>query len=336
MPMRFAQPAFLYLLFLVPLLAWMLSALARYRRERAARFVDRHLEAAVAWRFDSKRYRLKNVLLCLAFVCAVLALARPQWGFEWSKVKRRGLDIFLLIDTSKSMLTEDVRPNRLERTKLAVRDLLKKLKGDRIGLIAFSGDAFLECPLTIDYGGFLLSLDDLSAETIPRGGTNISRAIEEAMKGYEDVPAQYKAVIIMTDGENWEGDPMRVAKLAQERKIRIYTVGIGTKEGELVRIIDDKGQAQFLKDNDGNIVKSHLNEKLLNEIAALTGGAYVRAGGAESGLDYLYDVELSKLERRDIESEVEKKYHERFQWFVALMLLLLVAEMSIPTRREAL
>ncbi|NTV29897.1 MAG: VWA domain-containing protein, partial [Candidatus Omnitrophica bacterium] len=299
-----------------------------------ARFVERPLEGAVAWRFDAKRYLWKNVLLCLAMILSVLALARPQWGFEWGKVKRQGLDIFLAIDTSKSMLTQDVRPNRLERTKLAVRDLLKKLKGDRVGLIAFSGDAFLVCPLTVDYSGFLLSLDDLSAESVPRGGTNIGRALEEAMKGYQEVPAQYKAVVVLTDGENWEGDPLALARTAREKKIRIYTVGIGTQEGELVRVVNEQGQSEFLKDAGGNIVKSHLNEKLLNEIAAVTGGAYIRASGAESGLEYLYDVELSKLERRDIESDVERRYRERFQWLVALLLLVLVAETLIPTRRE--
>ena len=333
--MRFAQPIFLYAFLFVPVLAWIFLLLAKFRQTMAARFVDKSLAENVGWRFDAKRYFWKNVLLCLAFTAAVGAMARPQWGFEWSKVKRQGVDIFLAIDTSKSMLTEDVKPNRLERSKLSARDLLKKLKGDRIGLIAFAGDAFLMCPLTVDYSGFLLSLDDLSAEAIPRGGTDIGRAIEEAMKGYEEVPAQYKAIIIVTDGENWEGDTMRWARAAAAKKIRIYTVGIGTREGELVRVVNDQGQAEFVKDKDGNFIKSRLNEKLLNEIAAATGGAYVRASGAESGLDYLYDNELTKLERRDIESEVEKKYHERYQWFVAIALILLLLETLIPTRREA-
>ncbi|MBF0594397.1 MAG: VWA domain-containing protein [Candidatus Omnitrophica bacterium] len=315
-------------------MALVLYWLAKMRRRRINRFVHKHLMPDVAASVSRRKHILKDVLLMLVLFFSVLALVRPQWGFEWMDVRREGLDIFIAIDTSKSMLTEDVKPNRLERTKLAVKDLVRKLKGDRVGLIAFAGSSFLACPLTTDYSGFLLSLDDISTSTIPRGGTDISKAIQEGLKGYEDVPAQYKVLVILTDGENWEGDPLHWAKVAADRKIRIYTVGIGTREGELVRVFKENGDQDFVKDANGNFIKSRLNESLLKELAATTGGAYVRSGGAEFGLDYLYENQLSHLEKRNIESRVEKKYHDHFEYPLLLALLCLLAETVISSRRK--
>jgi len=264
----------------------------------------------------------------------VLALARPQWGFEWQEVKRQGMDIFIVVDTSKSMLTQDVRPNRLERTKLAIQDFVSHLKGDRVGLIAFAGDAFYLCPLTVDYNGFLLSLNDLSVDSVPRGGTNIERAIEEAISGYEQTPSEFKAVIVLTDGDNLEGDPLAVARRAKSMGIKIYTIGIGTKEGELIQIQSGAGQIEFLKDNNGNFVKSRLNETLLQQIALSTGGIYVKATGLQFGLDLIYEKELAGKQKREIENRMEKKYHERFQYPLAVALLLLFAETCLSNRMK--
>lgn len=330
----FARPWMFNLIFLVIFLVLGLYFLAKVRRKRIHRFVEKQLMPEVAASSSRKRYIWKDILMSLVLLFSVAALARPQWGFEWQDVKREGLDIFLAIDTSKSMLTEDVKPNRLERTKLAVKDLLKKLKGDRVGLIAFSGSAFLSCPLTTDYGGFLLTLDDLNTSSLPRGGTDIGQAVQEALKGYEDVPSRFKALVILTDGENWEGDPVQWARIAAEKKIRIFTIGIGTREGELVRVLNDKGDYDFVKDADGNFIKSRLNETLLKEIAAAAGGAYVRSSGAEFGLDYLYESRLSHLEKREIESRVEKKYHEHFEFPLLLALICLLIETGLSLRRK--
>jgi Ca-activated chloride channel family protein len=245
-------------------------------------------------------------------------LARPRWGYHLQEIKRQGLDILIAIDVSKSMLTQDVKPSRLERTKLAVRDLVMKLNGDRVGLIAFAGEAFLVCPLTSDYSGFLLSLNDLSADTIPRGGTALTKAIEEAARSYGKKEQPYKTVILVTDGEDQEGDALKAASKAKEKGIKIYTVGIGTQQGDLIRVMDNQGQSRFLKDAQGNFVKSRLNENLLQRIAYTTNGAYVRSSGAQFGLDYLYEQQLSKLEKQEIENKMEKKYQERFQWFLTV------------------
>jgi Ca-activated chloride channel family protein len=304
------------------------------QRRVLQRFSQEQLLKIVAQSFDYSRFILKKVLLTLVLFFSVVALARPQWGFEWREVKKEGLDILIVMDTSRSMLTQDVKPNRLERTKLAVQDLLKKLKGDRVGLIAFAGDAFMVCPLTVDYGGFLLSLNDVGIHTVPRGGTNIPAAIAEAIRGYDKTPNKYKAVIIITDGDNLEGDPLFWAKKAHEKGIRIYCVGIGTKEGDLIQVVDDAGGGSFVKDPDGNFVKSRLNEELLQQVALGTGGVYVRASGAEFGLDLIYDQELARLEKREIEGRKEKRYYDQYPFPLAVAFLLLVIETCMTTRKK--
>ncbi len=333
--MQFALSLRLYALWVVILVVIFIFWAQKRQTKLLQRFARPTLIEELTKNFDRKRKIYKDIFLVLVFILNILALARPQWGFEWEEVKRSGLDILLAIDTSRSMLTEDVKPNRLNRTKLAVKDLLKKLQGDRIGLVAFAGKAFLVCPLTVDYLGFLLSLEDLDSKTIPQGGTNIAEAIEEALKEYDQTPSKYKAVIIVTDGENLEGEPVVLAKKAKDKGIKIYCVGIGTKEGELIRVQNDLGEYEFLKDSDGNFVKSRLNEKLLQEIALLTGGTYIRASGANFGLDLIYDQELSKFERREMESKRYKRFHERFQIPLAWALIFLVLETVTPLGKKS-
>lgn len=328
--MRFAHPEYLLWLWTTVPLGLFLFWAFRRKQKLLENMASADLLKEMNVEISRRRYAVRFAFLFFAAAFSLLALARPQWGYEWQEVQRKGLDIIVVIDTSRSMLTQDVRPNRLERTKLAVKDLLKNLKGDRIGLIAFAGEAFMVCPLTVDYDGFRLSLEDLDTDSIPLGGTNISAAVGEAIRGYDEVESKHKAVVILTDGENLQGDPLAAARAAKEKGVRIYCVGIGTREGELIRIARPSGEQEFLKDETGNFVKSRLNEKLLQEIALSTGGAYVRASGAEFGLDLIYEQELSKLERREIESQMEKRYHERFQFPLAAAFLFLVLEGLYP------
>ncbi len=332
---HFAEPQVLAGCWGVILLGMFLFWGLAQRRKILARFVDKSLLPQIIPAFAPRRLMGKNILIIGGLFFAILSLARPQWGFEWQEVKHRGLDILIAVDTSKSMLAADVKPNRLERTKLAVKDLIKNLKGDRIGLLAFAGDAFMVCPLTSDYGGFMLSLDDLSVQTIARGGTNVSRAIDQAIRGYDQTPNQYKVVIIVTDGDNLEGDPLASAKKAKETGIKIYCIGIGTPEGELIQIVNDQGEKEFLKDNNGNFVKSRLNERLLQQIALTTDGRYVRSSGAEFGLDYIYAHELAKLPKHDIEAKMKKHYFDRFQIPLSIAFVLLLWETCLmPGRRK--
>ncbi|MBF0484198.1 MAG: VWA domain-containing protein [Candidatus Omnitrophica bacterium] len=263
-------------------------------------------------------------VLLLVLFFSILALTRPQWGFSWEKIKRQGLDIVLVVDVSKSMLSQDVKPNRLERTKLAIRDLLTNLKGDRVGLVAFAGGAIPICPLTVDYGGFVMALNNLNFDVVSRGGTNLERGIDEAIKGYAQSNRKYKAIIVITDGENWDGDPLKSAKDAKELGIKIFTIGIGTREGDLIPVKTEEGDQEFLKDKDGNFVKTHLNENLLENIAAITQGAYVKASGTEFGLNLIYDKYLFGWEKQEFETKLEKKYFERFQIPLALAVIFLI------------
>lgn len=283
---------------------WMLISLSvflwwalRHRQRQLSLFSQENLFAVIAKSYDPRRLHLRFFLIVLVVALSILALARPQWGYEIREIKRRGTDILLIVDVSRSMLTRDVKPSRLERTKLAIKDLTKKLKGDRIGLIAFAGDAFLICPLTVDYSGFLLSLEDLSPASVARGGTNIGGALKEAFKQYTAGGGKYQALVIITDGENLEEDPMAMVEKAKEQAIKIFSIGVGTKEGELIQFVNDKGELDFLKDAQGNIVKSRLNEDLLQKVALASGGIYVRASGTQFGLDLIYDREISKFEK---------------------------------------
>ncbi len=325
--MRYANFGFINLLWII-LCGMVIFYIWVYKRRRNVlqRFAKEGLLETLT---SSVNIRNRKIRLCL-FGCAIslitFSLLRPQWGFHWEEVKRRGLDIIIAIDTSKSMIAEDVKPNRLERSKLAVKDLLKKLNGDRIGLIAFSGSAFLQCPLTVDYGGFLLSLDTLDVGVIPRGGTRISSAIQEAIKSYEGGLKKYKVLVLITDGEDHEGNAFKWAEKAKEEGIKIFCIGIGTKEGELIPVTGADGSKTFLKDREGKVVKSKLDDVTLQKIALTTGGSYVHATGAEFGLDLIYDEKLSKMEKRELKSKMSKQYEERYQWFLFAGLLLLLIE----------
>jgi len=305
------------------------------RRKALHLFADPELAKELTAAVDLKRRRIKAVLMIIACLFLFFTLARPKWGFHWEEVKRKGLDIIVAIDVSKSMLAEDVKPNRLERSKLAVKDLIRKLEGDRIGLIAFAGSSFLQCPLTVDYSGFVLSLDTLSVHTIPRGGTSLARAIKEAIRSFEGGLKKYKVLVFITDGESHEGDSLKWAEEAKKEGIKIFCIGIGTKGGELIPYIDENGRQTFVKDKKGNVVKSRLDEETLQKIALTTGGSYVRATGAEFGLDLIYEEKLSKMEKRELDSKMSKQYEERFQLFLAVGLLLLLMEPFIGTRKES-
>ena len=332
--MRFAQMSYAYGFWLILML--ILFSVWAFKRKKhiTEKFAKKTLLNELTHSVHYKKQVIKSILIISALVLSLLALMRPQWGFKWQEVKRQGLDILIALDTSKSMLASDIKPNRLERSKLALKDLVKRLEGDRIGLIAFSGTAFLQCPLTVDYNGFLLALNDVNANTIPRGGTSISNAIKQAIKSHESGAKKYKALIIITDGEDHEGDAIKLAKEASKANIRIFCIGIGTTAGELIQVVNEEGKKSFLKDKSGNIIKSRLNENILMRIALEAKGMYVRSSGADFGLDLIYDKKLSKMEKRNIKTQMTKHYNERFQIPLALALLLLIIELFVTDRKK--
>jgi len=332
---RFGNIGAVHLLWVIVFLAWFYFWAAKRKRSVLKKFAQKDLLPELTNSVDNSKQRLKIILTFTAVVLILFSFMRPQWGFRWQEVKRRGLDIIIALDTSKSMLASDVKPNRLERSKLAIRDFVKILRGDRIGLIAFSGEAFLQCPLTVDYSGFLLSLNSLSVDTIPRGGTSLSKAIQEALKSYKGGVNKYKVLILITDGEDHEGNAVKAAEIAKKEGLKIFCIGIGTPKGELISITDEKGNKTFLKDSRGNVVKTRLDELILQKIALTTGGSYVRSGATEFGLNLIYKEKLSKMEKRELKSKMAKQYVERFQVPLLLAFLLLAAELFIcESKRE--
>ena len=234
------------------------------------------------------------------------------------------------------MLAGDIKPSRFQRAKLAIKDFVRHLEGDRIGLIGFSGSAFLQCPLTVDYSGFLFTLESLEVGIIPRAGTSIARAIREALRTFEGTEKKHRVLIIITDGETHEGDALLAAREAKKEGVVIHTVGVGTRDGELIQLRSNEGSGVFLKDNRGNVVKTRLEEKTLREIALITGGSYVRSRPREFGLEALYRQKIAVMEKRDLEGTMARHYHDRFQIPLGIALLLLFAEMLTGKRKPFL
>src|SRR5262249_43963497 len=325
------DPASLALLVLVAALAAFLVWSARRRARALAEFVAAALQATVVPDVDPRRRSLRAWLVVAAAALLVVALAGTMWGFRWEQVKRQGIDLVIALDTSRSMLATDVKPDRLARAKLAVRDLVAETRGDRLGLVAFAGSAFLQCPLTLDRAAFLESLDAIQVGIIPRGGTALAAAIDTSLQAFEGRQGNNQAIVLITDGESHEGDLDGAIKRAKERAVRIFTVGIGTPEGELI----PGENGGFFKDRQGQVVKSRLDEATLERIAVDTGGVYLRAAGAGLGLAELYRDHIATLEKRELESTLERRYDLRYQLPLALAFVRLLVEPLIGERRTA-
>ncbi len=327
---QWRDPMSLAALVLVPAVAIFLLWSLRRRRQALATFVEAGLLPAVTPDLDPRRRRVRAVLLVTTVLLLGVTLGGPMWGFRWQQVQREGIDLIVAIDTSRSMLATDVKPNRLGRAKLAVQDLLAQLAGDRIGLVAFAGSAFLQCPLTLDFGAFSQSLEAIEAGIIPRGGTSLAAAIEASLGAFEGRQAQHQALVIITDGEDLGGDLEAAIKQATERGVKIYSVGIGTSDGELIPL----EQGGFVKDRKGQVVKSRLDETTLKKIATETGGAYLHATDTAFGLTELYRDYIATMEKRELASTLERRFEHRFQWPLLLAFLLLLVEPLIGERRR--
>jgi len=332
--MNFGHPTSLWWLAAVPMLVLFLMWAYRARRRALAQFVAEPLADRLTRSVRPVARQWKAVLLVAGILFAVLAWAQPRWGFEWRQVKRKGVDIFVLLDVSRSMLTEDVRPNRLTQAKFAVEDLLTKLQGDRVGLIVFAGTAFVQCPLTVDYDAFRLTLRDAGPKLIPRGGTAIGAALRTALKGFEAGEGRDRAVVLITDGEETEGEALPAAEELAQAGVRIFTIGVGTVEGELIPLRDDNKTMEFLKDKEGQVVKSRLDEETLKQLALKTQGIYVRSAAGDFGMETVYEKGIAQLKRKDYEEQLQKRYFERFQWPLGIAVVLLALEMFVSDRKR--
>lgn len=332
--MHFGRAEYLNFLWAVPVLGMFLFWTLRSRRKRLERFISRMLAPQLTEEFSRRKATLRVLLLLGFFAFGILALARPQWGAKLETVRRHGVDIIIGLDTSYSMNTEDIAPSRLAKAKSEIRTLLDKLKGDRIGIVTFAGSAVVQCPLTLDYGAASLFLDAANTETIPDPGTSLAAAIEIATSAFIAKERKYKVLILFTDGEDLEGQVDSAADKAKDSGVVIYAVGIGTPQGRPIPVRDQKGDiVEYRKDPNGQVVISSLDERSLAEIATRTGGRYFRATTSENEMDTLYD-EISKLEKKELESRLYQNFEDQFQYPLALALLCLAAVTWISERRK--
>ena len=332
--MSFANGQVLWLLlFIPPLLVVFFWWALRERQRLMAQFIQARLLPRLISGFAPTRQKFRYGLIIVAVALLIVALARPQGGADWEQVKQRGLDVVVAIDTSKSMLAEDIAPNRLQRAKLAALDLMQQAKSDRLGLVAFAGGAFLQCPLTIDDNAFRQSVEMLDVNIIPQGGTALAEAINTALAAFKEGD-NFKVLVLFTDGEDNDENALEAAQAAAKEGMKIFTIGIGTAEGEILRIKDAKGRTDYLRDAEGNAVKSRLNETLLQQIAGATdGGFYLPLRGAKT-IDTLYEKGLAPLPKSEGQEKLVKRLHERYHWPLALAGLVLLAEMLLPERSQ--
>ena len=332
--MSFGAPQWLWGLLLIPILIALFIRAERRGLGRLQEFVSARLLPQLAGTVNRPRRVLRFALLLLGLSLALFSLAQPRWGYTFEDVKRKGLDLLIAVDTSRSMLSNDVQPNRLERVKLAAQDLIHELQGDRVGLIAFAGRAFLQAPLTIDYEAVMESVNDLDTTTIPEGGTNISSAITLAMQSFGKSAVGNRALIIFTDGEELSGDAVNVAKTATDAGVRIFTVGVGTPQGSLIPITSENGETAFVKDSAGQVVKSKLDDKRLREIAQATGGFYVHLENGPRTMQQIYNEGLAKMQAAEIDVRLSRRPIERYEWPLGAALAALALSILIGERKR--
>lgn len=325
---RFANSEYLYLLLLIPLLAILYALVARRRRHLLAKFGNLELLKGLMPDFSRGRLRLKFVLYLLAFACVVLAAARPQFGSKLREEKSKGVEMMLVVDVSNSMLAEDFEPNRLERTKYAIGKLFEGLQQERVGLVAFAGEPKVQLPITSDYRMAQAFAKRLSPTLVGEQGTAIGKALQLATLSFSSQSEQSRVIVLITDGENHEDDAVEAARVAKEQGIRIYTIGIGTPEGAPIKI-----NGEFVKDEDGQMVVSKLNEQMLEQIASITEGAYVRATKQSIGLEEIVKS-INEMEKSELSTVRYEEYNEQYQYLLAVALALLLIESLILSRRN--
>jgi Ca-activated chloride channel family protein len=333
--MSFGAPPWLWGLLALPALALLFAYAERKAARRLRDFIAPRLLPQLTASIHRSRRITRFILLLLGLALAFVSLAQPRWGYTFEDVKRKGIDLLIAVDTSRSMLSNDVQPNRLERVKLAAQDLIAQLQGDRVGLIAFAGRAFLEAPLTIDYDAVVESINDLDTKTIPEGGTNISDAISLATRTYGKSAVGNRALVIFTDGEELSGNAVKAAKTAGDAGIKIFTVGVGTPQGSLIPIPGEDGGTAFVKDANGQVVKSKLDEKRLREMAEATGGIYLQLQNGPRTMRTLFADGLSKLNPKEMDVRLSQRPIERYEWPLTAAIIALIASTLMTERKRA-
>ncbi|MBD3392295.1 MAG: VWA domain-containing protein [Chitinivibrionales bacterium] len=328
--MRFGNVEYLWLWLLTPaLVAFFMWAYQR-RQRTLRRFADMRLVKKLTPGARVERQAAKWLLFIGFFVSIVFVLARPRFGIKTEMVERRGVDVMVALDISKSMLARDIVPNRLDRAKHEIDRFIDLLKGDRVGLIVFAGESFVQCPLTLDYGAAKMFLDAVDSDWISLQGTALADAIRQSTKAFESLKRKHKVLVLLSDGEDHEGDAIAAAREAAKEGVRIYTVGIGSEKGVPIPISKGKGTVIYKKDRNGNLVMTRLNPVILEKIALEANGSYFNAG-TNLDLKRIY-TEIARMEKRDFGMNKMSVYEERYQVFLLFALALLLLEFFLPER----
>ena len=325
---NFANSQYLLLLLLIPFFFIIQSVVLMLRKRRIRKFGDESLVNSLMPSYAKAKVWVRLSMFSIGFFFFVIGLSRPQIGAKLKEHETKGAEIMIVLDVSNSMLAEDYSPNRLERAKLAISRLVDKLREDRIGLIVFAGNSFVQLPITTDYVSAKMFLNSITTESVPVQGTAIGEAINTAIRSFSAQSEKSRAVIVITDGENHEDDPVAAAKQAAELGVRVFTIGVGSPEGKPIPM-----NGELLKDKEGNIVVTRLDEKVLQDVAAEGNGVYVRAGISEFGLNPIID-DIRKMEDEKYSSVVFEEYDEQFMYFLAIALFFFVIEMLIADRRS--
>lgn len=332
--LRFENPQYLYWLLIIPVLVAIYVLIRLWNKRQFGRFANIKLRGYLVPMFSSARANTKFIIFNLIIALLIIGAANLQSGSKMEKVKREGIDLFLCVDISNSMHAEDIAPNRLERSKQAISKLISKLGGDRIGIIVFAGNAYVQLPITTDYSAAKMFLSTVDTDLIPTQGTEVGRAIELAIKSFGE-NEHNKAIVIISDGEDHEnGDAVKAAQEAAKHGIKIYTIGMGLDEGAPIPLYNKYGKKTgYKKDKDGNIIITKLDDNILRQIAEIGDGLYVRASNSNVGLDKIYE-DINKTEKSEIESNVFTDYEDQFQWFVGAAILLLIIEILLSSGKK--
>ncbi len=324
---------FIYAFGIIPVFFFILFLLNRWRKKALASFGEANIIMQLFPDVSKTKRVWKTILYILAFTFLIIGMINPQIGTKLEEVKRKGADLMICLDVSNSMKAEDLQPNRLEKSKQALSKLIEKLEGDRIGIIVFGGEAYVQLPITTDYSAAKLFLESISTDLIPTQGTDIGKAIDLAVTSFGKDEGKNKAIVVITDGENHDQNAILSAEAAVEKGITIHTIGMGSAEGAPIPLYRDNVREGFRKDKDGNTIVTKLNEQMLLDLANSGNGVYVRASNSDAGLNTILTA-IDKLEKKQFDSKIYSDYEDRFQWFIAGAFILLMIETFLTERKS--
>jgi Ca-activated chloride channel family protein len=324
---------FIYAFGIIPVFFFILFLLNRWRKKALASFGEASIIKQLFPDVSKTKRVWKTILYLLAFTFLIIGMINPQIGTKLEEVKRKGADLMICLDVSNSMKAEDLQPNRLEKSKQALSKLIEKLEGDRIGIIVFGGEAYVQLPITTDYSAGKLFLESISTDLIPTQGTDIGKAIDLAVTSFGKDEGKNKAIVVITDGENHDQNAILSAEAAVEKGITIHTIGMGSAEGAPIPLYRENVREGFRKDKEGNTIVTKLNEQMLLDLANSGNGVYVRASNSDAGLNTILTA-IDKLEKKQFDSKIYSDYEDRFQWFIAGAFILLMIETFLTERKS--